>query len=90
MMRRPRTELGIGASCLFIRRCLIRLCKKNNPSFLLQIDKLIRDKNKIGDVLKITNEIILKENYGLSDREISLAHTIWKKLSSRRLNRGKA
>ena len=53
------------------------------------IDKMIREKKDISELLKITNERILKENYGLTDEEISLADDIWKKLSKRRLNRGK-
>lgn len=61
----------------------------DNSSLLLQIDQLIRTKTDIGEVLKITNEIILKKHFGLTDEEINLAHSIWKKLSSRRLNRSK-
>lgn len=48
-----------------------------------------RSKTPIEEILKLTNELILKENYGLTDEEINLAHSIWQKLSSRRLNRGK-
>jgi adenine-specific DNA-methyltransferase len=62
---------------------------KDNAKLLFQIDKLIRDKTDIEEVLKITNQIILKEHFGLTQKEINLAHSIWKKLSSRRLNRGK-
>ena len=62
---------------------------KDNAKLLFQIDKLIRDKTDIEEVLKITNQIILKEHYGLTQKEINLAHSIWKKLSARRLNRGK-
>jgi adenine-specific DNA-methyltransferase len=62
---------------------------KDNFSLLSQIDKLIRDKTDIESVLKITNQKILKEHFGLTENEITLAHSIWKKLSSRRLNRGK-
>lgn len=62
---------------------------KDNAKLLSQIDKLIRDKTDIEEVLKITNQIILKEHFGLTQKEINLAHSIWKKLSSRRLNRGK-
>ncbi len=62
---------------------------KFNVKLLSQIDKLIRSKVAIEEVLKITNQVILKEHYGLTEREIILAHNIWKKLSSRRLNRGK-
>jgi adenine-specific DNA-methyltransferase len=62
---------------------------KDNAKLLSQIDKLIRNKTDIEEVLKITNQIILKEHYGLTQKEINLAHSIWKKLSARRLNRGK-
>lgn len=62
---------------------------KDNAELLLQIDELIRDKTDIEEVLKMTNEVILKQHYGLSQKEIDLAHSIWKKLSKRRLNRGK-
>jgi adenine-specific DNA-methyltransferase len=62
---------------------------KDNSLLLPQIDKLIRNKTNIEEVLKITNPIILKEHYNLSRTEIKTAHGIWKKLSSRRLNRGK-
>jgi hypothetical protein len=50
---------------------------------------MIREKKDISELLKITNEKILKENFGLTDSEIELADSIWKKLSERRLNRGK-
>jgi len=62
---------------------------KENADLLLQIDTLIRAKTNIEEVLNITNEVILKQHYGLTDGEIALAHSIWKKLSTRRLNRGK-
>jgi adenine-specific DNA methylase len=61
----------------------------NNATLLKEIDSLIRNKSDIGEVLNLTNNIILKQNYGFTDIEIELAHRIWKKLSSRRLNRGK-
>lgn len=62
---------------------------KDNAKLLSKIDKLIRDKTDIEEVLKITNQIILKEHYDFTQKEINLAHSIWKKLSARRLNRGK-
>lgn len=61
----------------------------NNAELLPTIDKLIREKKDISEILKITNKRILKENFGLTDEEINLADSIWKKLSKRRLNRGK-
>jgi len=61
----------------------------NNAGLLPEIDKMIRDKNDISQILKITNQKILKENLGFTDSEIELANSIWKKLSKRRLSRGK-
>jgi len=61
----------------------------NNAELLPEIDKMIRAKKDISEILKITNQKILKENFGFTDSEIELADSIWKKLSKRRLNRGK-
>ncbi|AWK04560.1 restriction endonuclease [Flavobacterium crocinum] len=61
----------------------------NNKELLPLIDEMIRAKKDISEILEITNKIILKENFGLSNEEIVLADNIWKKLSQRRLNRGK-
>ena len=61
----------------------------DNASLLNFIDGMIRDGKPIEDILEITNKKILKEHYGFSAKEISLANSIWKKLSGRRLNRGK-
>jgi adenine-specific DNA-methyltransferase len=60
-----------------------------NANLLPIIDKMMREKKSIDLILKITNEQILKKGYGLTDSEVKLADNIWKKLSSRRLNRGK-
>lgn len=62
---------------------------KNNAVLLPVIDKMIRAKKDISEILKITNEKILKENFNFSNSDIELADRIWKKLSQRRLNRGK-
>ncbi|HIP49431.1 MAG TPA: class I SAM-dependent methyltransferase [Lutibacter sp.] len=61
----------------------------NNAELLPVINKMIREEKDISKLLKITNEKILKENFGLTDSEIELADNIWKKLSKRRLNRGR-
>lgn len=60
-----------------------------NESLVHTIDDLIRRKVDIDEILKITNNIILKQHYNLNDVEINMAHNIWKKLMTRRLNRGK-
>lgn len=63
--------------------------QKENAELLATIDKMMREKKSIDDILKITNKQILKDGYGFTDKEIKLADSIWKKLSKRRLNRGK-
>jgi len=63
--------------------------RDSNAELLPVINKMIREEKDISKLLKITNEKILKENFGLTDLEIELADNIWKKLSKRRLNRGK-
>ena len=63
--------------------------KENNAELLPLVDKMIRDKKHISEILKITNEKILKENFSFSNADIELADGIWKKLSPRRLKRGK-
>jgi adenine-specific DNA-methyltransferase len=61
----------------------------DNSKLLTTIDKMMRAKKSIDEILKITNKQILKDGYGFTDKEIKLADSIWKKLSSRRLNRNK-
>nr|WP_305069714.1 hypothetical protein [Flavobacterium covae] len=60
-----------------------------NADLLTVIDKMMREKKSIDEILKITNKQILKDGYGFTDKEIKLADSIWKKLSARRLNRNK-
>jgi hypothetical protein len=56
---------------------------------LSSIDKMMRQKKDIKSILDMSNQKILKEGYGFSDKEIVLADSIWRKLSARRLNRNK-
>ncbi len=63
--------------------------KEENEKLLGQIDRMMREKVPIDEILKITNHQILKKEYGFTDKEINLANNIWKKLSARRLNRSK-
>ncbi len=62
---------------------------EESETLLDQIDEMMRAKKPIDEILKITNEQILKKGYGFTDKEIKLADSIWKKLSARRLNRNK-
>jgi len=61
----------------------------DNALLIKEIDQKLRNKIDIHSILKFTDQVILKENFGLTDKEIVLANKIWRKLSSRRLNRGK-
>ena len=61
--------------------------KPENQIMFSVIDKMIRDKVNIDTILEYTDNILLKQTYGLTDNEISLAKGIWKKLSNRRLGR---
>lgn len=71
-----------------VEEILIPYQSKNADLFPI-IDKMMREKKSIDEILKITNKQILKDGYGFTDKEIKLADSIWKKLSSRRLNRNK-
>lgn len=62
---------------------------QNNAELLPYIDKMIRAKKDIVKILEETDKKILKANYNFSNSDINIALNIWKKLSSRRLNRGK-
>ena len=62
---------------------------EENADLLPIIDKMIRNEKDISKLLKITNKKILKESFGFSNADIGLADGIWKKLSQRRLKRGK-
>jgi len=62
---------------------------ERNNKLLPIIDEKIRKKEDISEILKITNNTILKENLGFTTSEIDMADRIWKKLLNRRLHRGK-
>jgi adenine-specific DNA methylase len=62
---------------------------KDHGELLPLIDGMIRKNESIDSILKLTNKAILKDHYGLTQKEIALADSIWKKLSQRRLNRSK-
>jgi len=61
--------------------------REQNADLLPWIDARMRSKEPIKKILQHTNQLILKEGFGLSDKDISLANTIWEKLCNRRLNR---
>ena len=42
---------------------------------------------EIDKILEYTDTILLRDGLGLSEHEISLLHSIWKKMCSRRMTR---
>jgi adenine-specific DNA-methyltransferase len=63
--------------------------KEDNQQYLKKIDDFLRKNKDATALLKLTNEVLLKEQFGFSQSDIDLIDSIWKKLSNRRLNRGK-
>ena len=63
--------------------------KKENKELLDIIDTNLRNGISIDKILKATNAIILKKNFGFSLSDIALADRIRTKLSGRRIRRGK-
>ncbi len=61
----------------------------SHADLLQQIARMMRVNTNIDSILELTNQKILAEGFGFSQREIDLATSIWKKLSDRRTKRGK-
>jgi adenine-specific DNA methylase len=62
---------------------------ENNKELVSYIDKQLRKNIPIETILNSTNKLILQENYSFTEKEIQLADNIRKKLSLRRIRRGK-
>jgi len=60
---------------------------EGNAKILNQIDRMMRDKSSINEILEFTDLTILKEGCGFSDSDIGVANNIWKKLLNRRMSR---
>lgn len=63
--------------------------RESNAQLLGEIDGMLRNGKPTHYILEFTNNRILKDGWGFSDKEIHLADRIWRKLSSRRLNRSR-
>jgi adenine-specific DNA methylase len=61
--------------------------KEVSPTFLDELDEMLRSGEEIDDIVSKTDEVLLKGRVGLTDEDIHMAPTIWKKFSDRRLNR---
>ena len=62
---------------------------EHHQNYLAEIDDRMRDGTSIDDILSFTNQKMLKDSFGLSDKDIQIANNIWRKLSERRMTRGK-
>jgi adenine-specific DNA methylase len=59
----------------------------DNASILNDINHMMREKQDIKQILSVTNQRILVENFGFSKKDVRFVTQIWEKLSQRRLNR---
>lgn len=59
----------------------------SNSDLIEKIDKMLREKKSIENILNETNPQVLKKNYGFSTEEIKLSESIRRKLMLRRLHR---
>lgn len=62
---------------------------KDNYRLFDTIDAMFRDGRLIDDILDYMDAKILIEKFGFSSESVQVARKIWKKLSSRRLRKGK-
>lgn len=63
---------------------------EDNASIFDEIDAMLRKGESIDKILDFTDQKILIEKYGYSIEEVRLGRNIWKRLSSRRLKKGRA
>ena len=61
-----------------------------NEKLSNKIDQMFRNGSSIDEILELTDRYLLFDQLGYSQLEIELANGIWKKLSNRRINRGKS
>lgn len=62
---------------------------EDNDMIFDEIDAMLRKGESIDKILDFTDQKILIEKCGYSSEEVKLGRTIWEKLSSRRLKKGR-
>ncbi|MBV6640910.1 MAG: class I SAM-dependent methyltransferase [Cyclobacteriaceae bacterium] len=71
-----------------VEEILLPYSRENN--YLIdQIEEDIRAGISIDEILKYSDKQILEKGFGFSPSDVKIANSIWKKLSNRRLRRGK-
>ena len=61
--------------------------REENEKIFDTLDCMLRRKASADEILDYTDEIILRQGMGLSEREVKLARSIWHKIINRRLTR---
>ena len=61
--------------------------REENEQIFDTIDRMLRKKSSADEILDYTDEIILQNGMGLSQKEVKMARSIWKKIINRRLTR---
>lgn len=61
--------------------------REENAIIFDKIDKMLRAKNSADEILDYTDDIILRQGYGFSEKEVVMARSIWHKIMNRRLSR---
>lgn len=62
---------------------------ENHGIDITEIDRLMRG-NEIDEILDIVDQAVLINGYGFTKKETTRFRNIWKKMSARRINRGKS
>lgn len=61
--------------------------RKENAEIFNKLDAMLRNNTPSDEMLDFTDDFILRKGIGLTEEEMKMARSIWKKLMGRRLNR---
>jgi len=61
--------------------------REENAEIFKDIDMMLRNKKSTEEMLDFTDDFLLRQGMGFTDKEVKMSRSIWKKLMSRRLNR---
>ena len=61
--------------------------REENEMVFEQLDKMLREKTPADKMLDYTDEVLLRQGMGFSEREVKMSRSIWHKLMGRRLSR---
>lgn len=61
--------------------------RKENGALFAQVDRMVREKKNVDEILDFADDLILRQGMGFSSKETRMARSIWHKLMARRLGR---